>query len=60
MKTIKEIKNELNRLKLIIQTAEGIDREDCPELSTKIEALEWVLEMKNEVGGAIKLDIMIL
>jgi len=60
MKMITEVQNELQRLQSIVENAEGIDREDCPELTAKIEALEWVLEMKDEVGHSIKLDIMIL
>jgi len=60
MKTTKEIKKELSRLELIVKTAEGVDREDCPELLAKIEALQWVLGIKDDVGEAIKLDIMIL
>jgi len=57
---ITEVLKELQRLRLIVQTAKGIDREDCPELTAKIEALEWVLEMKDDEGSAIKLEIMIL
>jgi hypothetical protein len=60
MKMITEVQTELQRLQLIVENAEGIDREDCPELTAKIEALEWVLELKDEVGHTIKLDIMIL
>jgi len=60
MKIITEVTHELNRLKSIVQTAKGIDREDCPELSAKIAALKWVLNMKDEVGKVIQLDIMML
>jgi len=60
MKNREEIKTELERLKLIVHTAKGIDREDCPELTAKVEALEWVLEMKDAVGDVIRLDTMIL
>lgn len=60
MKTKDQISAEITRLRLIISTAEGIDREDCPELSTKIEALEWVLGIKDDLGEPIKLENMIL
>lgn len=60
MKTTKETKEELVRLQLIIQNAEGIDREDCPELLAKAEALQWVLGMKDSIGKTIRLDTMIL
>ena len=60
MKNMEDIKTELDRLKLIVHTAAGIDREDCPELSAKVETLKWVLEMKDAAGDTIKLDIMIL
>ncbi len=60
MKTKIEITKEITRLKLIINNAKGIDRQDCPELSTKIEALEWVLGLNDHLGDPIKLDVMLL
>jgi hypothetical protein len=58
MKTKLEIYKELDKLKEIVNHAHGIYREDCPELLTKIQALEWVLGIKDVVGKSIRLDIM--
>jgi hypothetical protein len=56
MKTEQEIKAELTRLELIVNNAEGIDREDCPALSSRIMTLNWMLGIKDEEGKAIKLE----
>jgi len=53
MKKIEEVRKELERLKDIMQSAQGIDREDYPELSAKTAALGWVLETQEETGDVI-------
>jgi len=53
MKKIEEVRKELERLKNIMQSAQGIDREDYAELSAKTAALGWVLEMQEETGDVI-------
>jgi len=56
MKTEKEIRSELTKLKSIVKNAEGINREDCPELSSRILVLKWVLGMKSEDGDEIRIE----
>jgi hypothetical protein len=60
MKTKVEIQMELNKLLKIVDEATGIYRADCPELETKIAALQWVLGVKNEAGKLIQLEVMLL
>ncbi len=58
MKTKEEVAAEILKLRSIISEARGIDREDCPELSTKINTLKWVLGQKDDNGDEIHLDIV--
>ena len=60
MKTKLEIQTELNKLLKIVDEATGIYRADCPELETKIAALQWVLNLNNEAGKVIQLEVMLL